>query len=53
MLSENCTGKECPEFERCYVTKLRQRAADSDIITQSDPLGLSILSFFISGLLMI
>ncbi len=30
--SENCTGKECPEFERCYVTKLRQRAADSDII---------------------
>jgi ATP-dependent DNA helicase DinG len=30
--SENCTGKECPEFERCYVTKLRQRAAESDII---------------------
>lgn len=30
--SENCTGKECPELERCYVTKLRQRAADSDII---------------------
>lgn len=30
--SENCTGKECPEYEHCYVTKLRKRAADSDII---------------------
>jgi len=30
--SENCTGKECPDFDRCYVTKLRQRAAESEII---------------------
>ena len=30
--SENCTGKECPEFDRCYVTTLRQRAAESDIV---------------------
>ena len=30
--SENCTGRDCPEFERCYVTKIRQRAAESDII---------------------
>jgi ATP-dependent DNA helicase DinG len=30
--SENCVGKECPDFDRCYVTKLRQRAADSELI---------------------
>jgi ATP-dependent DNA helicase DinG len=30
--SENCVGKECPDYDRCYVTKLRQRAAESDII---------------------
>jgi len=30
--SENCTGKECPDYDRCYVTKLRQRAAESEII---------------------
>ena len=30
--SENCVGKECSEFDRCYVTKLRQRAAESEII---------------------
>ncbi len=30
--SENCVGKECPEYERCYVTRLRQKAAESQII---------------------
>ncbi|HEY7698027.1 MAG TPA: helicase C-terminal domain-containing protein, partial [Vicinamibacteria bacterium] len=30
--SENCAGKECPDFDRCYVTRLRQRAAESDIV---------------------
>jgi len=30
--SENCTGKECSEFDRCYVTKLRARAAESEIV---------------------
>jgi ATP-dependent DNA helicase DinG len=30
--SENCVGKECPDFERCYVTKLRQKAAESELI---------------------
>jgi ATP-dependent DNA helicase DinG len=30
--SENCVGKECPDFDRCYVTKLRQRAAESEIL---------------------
>jgi ATP-dependent DNA helicase DinG len=30
--SENCTGKECPEFDRCYVTRLRQKASESEIL---------------------
>jgi len=30
--SENCTGRDCAEYERCFVTRLRQRAAESDII---------------------
>ncbi len=30
--SDNCVGKDCPDFDRCYVTKLRQTAAESEII---------------------
>ena len=30
--SETCVGKECRDFERCWVTRLRQQAAESDII---------------------
>jgi ATP-dependent DNA helicase DinG len=29
---EACTGQKCPEFERCFVTLMHQRAAASDII---------------------
>jgi ATP-dependent DNA helicase DinG len=30
--SENCIGAECPRFGDCFVTKMRQRAAESDIV---------------------
>jgi ATP-dependent DNA helicase DinG len=30
--SENCIGAECPRFNDCYVTKMRQRAAESDVV---------------------
>jgi ATP-dependent DNA helicase DinG len=30
--SENCVGKDCADFDRCYVTKLRQRASSSELI---------------------
>jgi ATP-dependent DNA helicase DinG len=30
--SDNCVGKDCPDFDRCYVTRLRQTAAESEII---------------------
>jgi ATP-dependent DNA helicase DinG len=27
-----CTGSKCPEFNRCFVTAMHQRAADADLI---------------------
>jgi ATP-dependent DNA helicase DinG len=30
--AENCLGTECPRFHECYVTRMRQRAADSDVV---------------------
>ena len=29
---DTCTGKKCPEFERCFITRMQQRAADADLI---------------------
>ena len=29
---ETCTGQKCPDFEACFVTKVRQRALESDIV---------------------
>ena len=30
--SENCIGTECPEHQECFVTRMRQRAAESDLV---------------------
>ena len=30
--SENCIGADCPRFADCHVTKMRQRAAESDVV---------------------
>jgi ATP-dependent DNA helicase DinG len=30
--SENCIGQACPEFEPCWVTRMRQRALEADLI---------------------
>ncbi|HQR37098.1 MAG TPA: helicase C-terminal domain-containing protein [Blastocatellia bacterium] len=30
--SETCLGQRCPEFEACFITKMRQRAEESDIV---------------------
>ena len=29
---ENCIGSDCPEFQDCFVTRMRQRAAESDLV---------------------
>ncbi len=30
--SEACTGQKCQQFDRCFITEMRRRAAESDII---------------------
>ncbi len=30
--SERCTGQKCPQFDRCFITLMHQRAQESDII---------------------
>ena len=30
--SENCLGSDCPRFSDCFVTRMRQRAAESDVV---------------------
>ncbi len=30
--AENCLGTECPHYHDCYVTRMRQRAAESDVV---------------------
>ena len=30
--TENCVGAECPRYGDCFVVKMRQRAAESDIV---------------------
>ncbi|MGB2889823.1 MAG: helicase C-terminal domain-containing protein [Candidatus Acidiferrales bacterium] len=29
---ETCTGQKCPEFQRCFLTAMRQRAQEADLI---------------------
>src|SRR6478752_8679622 len=31
-VAETCLGNECPQYRECYVTKMRQKAAESDIV---------------------
>src|SRR5215510_8338477 len=30
--SESCLGRKCPDFDPCFITRMRQRALDSDIV---------------------
>jgi ATP-dependent DNA helicase DinG len=30
--TENCLGAECPRYSECFVTRMRQRAAESDLV---------------------
>lgn len=31
-IAETCLGADCPQFSECFVTRMRQRAAESDIV---------------------
>ncbi len=30
--ADACTGQKCQQFERCFITEMRRRAAESDIV---------------------
>ena len=30
--SEACLGQSCPDYERCFITEMRRRALESDVI---------------------
>ncbi|HEX9399881.1 MAG TPA: ATP-dependent DNA helicase [Anaeromyxobacter sp.] len=30
--SESCTGRECPRYDECFVTRARAQAADADVL---------------------
>ena len=30
--SETCLGSDCPQYQECFVTRMRQRAASSDVV---------------------
>ena len=30
--SEACLGQSCPDYERCFITEMRRKAAESDVI---------------------
>ncbi|MGI8670154.1 MAG: ATP-dependent DNA helicase [Aridibacter sp.] len=30
--SETCIGQKCPDFEPCFITRMRERAEDADIV---------------------
>ena len=30
--SENCIGTECPKYQECFVTRMRQQAAEADLV---------------------
>ena len=30
--SENCIGSDCPDYDQCFITRMRQRASESNIV---------------------
>ncbi|HCT61029.1 MAG TPA: helicase [Acidobacterium sp.] len=30
--SEACLGQKCPDYERCFITEMRRKAAESDVV---------------------
>ena len=35
--AETCLGSECPQYQQCFVTRMRQRAAESDVVDRQPP----------------
>jgi ATP-dependent DNA helicase DinG len=30
--AETCTGQKCPQFDKCFITRMRQEALESDVV---------------------
>ena len=42
--SESCLGQKCPEFDPCFITRMRDRAVDADIVVVNHHLFFADLS---------
>jgi len=42
--SESCLGQKCPDYDACFITRMRQRAQESDIIVVNHHLFFADLS---------
>jgi len=47
--TERCTGTKCPQWERCFITEMHRRAAESDIIIVNHHLFFADLSLRQTG----
>jgi ATP-dependent DNA helicase DinG len=47
--TERCTGMKCPQWDRCFITEMHRRAAESDIIIVNHHLFFADLSLRQSG----
>ena len=42
--SESCLGQKCPDFDACFITRMRQRAQEADIVVVNHHLFFADLS---------
>src|ERR1700761_481835 len=42
--SEACLGQTCPSYQRCFITEMRRKALESDILIVNPPLFFAALS---------
>src|SRR5258708_10708002 len=42
--SEACLGQNCPDYERCFITEMRRRALESDVIIVNHHLFFAVLA---------
>ncbi|HEY0564312.1 MAG TPA: ATP-dependent DNA helicase, partial [Terriglobales bacterium] len=48
--SDNCTGQKCPQFEQCFITEMRRKALESDLIIVNHHLFFADLSIKLSAI---
>ena len=47
--NQNCMGRRCPHFEKCFVNRARQKAAEADIVIVNHHLYLSDVVLRMTG----